>query len=39
VAKVFKKVYLEHKDVIITCFKNVGLSLLIDSSKDYLLKV
>jgi len=30
---------LEHKDAIITCFKNVGLSLAIDSSEDYLLKV
>jgi hypothetical protein len=39
VAKVFKRVYLEHKDAIITCFKNVGLSLAVDSSEDYLLKV
>jgi hypothetical protein len=39
VAKVFKRVYLEHKDAIIACFKNVGLSLLVDSSEDHLLKV
>jgi hypothetical protein len=39
VAKVFERVYLEHKDAIITCFKNVGLSLAVDSSEDYLLKV
>jgi hypothetical protein len=38
-AKVFKRVYLEHKDAIIACFKNVGLSLLIDGSEDHLLKV
>jgi hypothetical protein len=39
VAKVFKRVYLEHKDAIIACFKNIGLSLLVDGSEDYLLKV
>ena len=39
VAKIFKRVYLEHKDTIITCFKNVGLSLAINGSKDYLFKV
>ena len=39
VAKAFKRVYLEHKDAIITCFKNVGLSLTINSSKDHFLKV
>ena len=39
VAKAFERVYLEHKDVIIAYFKNVGLSLLIDSSEDHLLKV
>jgi hypothetical protein len=33
VAKAFERVYLEHKDAIIACFKNVGLSLLIDSSE------
>jgi hypothetical protein len=38
-AKVFKRVYLEHKDAIIACFKNVGLTLLIDGSEDHLLKV
>jgi hypothetical protein len=36
VAKAFERVYLEHKDAIITCFKNVGLSLAIDGSEDYL---
>jgi hypothetical protein len=30
---------LEYKDAIITCFKNVGLSLAVDSSEDHLLKV
>jgi hypothetical protein len=30
---------LEYKDVIITYFKNVGLSLTVDSSEDHLLKV
>ena len=39
VAKAFEKVHLKHKDAIITCFKNVGLSLAIDSSEDHLLKI
>jgi hypothetical protein len=39
VAKAFERVYLEHKDTIIAYFKNVGLSLLVDSSEDHLLKV
>jgi hypothetical protein len=39
VAKAFKRVYLEHKDAIITCFKNIGLSLTVDNSEDHLLKV
>ena len=39
VAKAFERVYLEHKDAIITYFKNISLSLTIDSSEDYLLKV
>ena len=39
VAKAFERVHLEHKDAIITCFKNVGLSLAVDSSEDHLLKV
>ena len=39
VAKAFERVYLEYKDVIITYFKNVGLSLTVDSSEDHLLKV
>ncbi len=39
VIKAFKRVYLEHKDAIITCFKNVGLSLAVDSSEDHLLKI
>ena len=30
---------MEHKDAIIACFKSVGISLLVDSSEDYLLKV
>ena len=30
---------MEYKDAIIVCFKSVGLSLLVDSSEDYLLKV
>ena len=37
--RAFKRVYLEHKDAIIACFKNVGLSLAVDGSKDHLLKV
>ena len=39
VAKAFERVHLEHKDAIITCFKNVGLSLTVDNSEDHLLKV
>jgi hypothetical protein len=39
VAKVFERVYLEHKDAIIACFKNISLSLLVDGSKDHLLKI
>jgi hypothetical protein len=39
VAKAFKRVHLEHKDAIIACFKNIGLSLLVDGSEDHLLKV
>jgi hypothetical protein len=39
VAKVFERVYLEYKDAIIAYFKNIGLSLLVDGSKDHLLKV
>lgn len=30
---------MEHKDAIIACFKNVGLSLAVDGSEDHLLKV
>jgi hypothetical protein len=39
VTKVFKRVYLEYKDTIIAYFKNIGLSLAVDGSEDYLLKV
>jgi hypothetical protein len=39
IAKVFERVHLEHKDAIITCFKNIGLSFAVDSSEDHLLKV
>jgi hypothetical protein len=39
VAKAFKRVYLEHKDAIIACFKSVGLSLAVDGSEDHLLNV
>ena len=39
VAKAFERVHLEYKDAIITCFKNVSLSLAVDSSEDHLLKV
>ena len=39
VVKAFERVYLEHKDAIITCFKNVSLSLAVDGSKDHLLKI
>jgi hypothetical protein len=39
VAKAFERVYLEHKDAIIACFKNVGLSLAVDGSEDHLLKI
>jgi hypothetical protein len=39
VAKAFKRVYLEHKDTIITYFKSVSLSLAVDGSKDHLLNV
>jgi hypothetical protein len=39
VAKAFKRVHLEHKDAIITCFKNISLFLLINSSENHLLKV
>ena len=30
---------MEHKDAIIACFKNVGLSLAVDGSENHLLKV
>ena len=30
---------MEHKNNIITCFKNVGLSLAVDGSEDCLLKI
>jgi hypothetical protein len=39
VTQVFKRVYIEHKDMIIACFKNIGLSLAVDGSEDYMLKV
>jgi hypothetical protein len=39
VAQAWEKVYTEHKDAIITCFKAVGLSLTVDGSEDHLLKV
>ena len=35
----FERVYIEYKDAIIACFKNVKLLLAIDSLKDYMLKV
>ena len=39
VYKAFERVHLEHKDAIISCFKNVGLSLAVDGSEDHLLKI
>jgi hypothetical protein len=39
IAKAFKRVYLKYKDVIITYFKNISLSLTVDNSEDHLLKV
>jgi hypothetical protein len=39
VYKAFERVHLEHKDAIISCFKNVGLSLPVDGSEDHLLKI
>jgi hypothetical protein len=39
VAQAFERVHLEHKDAIIACFKNVGLSLAVDGSEDHLLKI
>jgi hypothetical protein len=39
VFKAFERVHLEHKDAIIKCFKNVGLSLAVNGSEDYLLKI
>ena len=30
---------MEHKDAIVACFKNVGLSLAVDGSEDHMLKV
>jgi hypothetical protein len=39
VTQVFKRVYIEHKDMIIACFKNIGLLLAVDGSEDYMLKV
>jgi hypothetical protein len=39
VAQAFERVHMEHKDAIIACFKNVGLSLAVDGSEDHLLKV
>jgi hypothetical protein len=35
----FERVYIEYKDAIIACFKNVKLLLAIDGLKDYMLKV
>jgi hypothetical protein len=37
--KAFKRVHLEYKDAIISSFKNVGLSLAVDGSEYYLLKI
>jgi hypothetical protein len=39
VYKAFERVHLEHKDAIISCFKNVRLSLAVDGSEDHLLKI
>jgi hypothetical protein len=39
VYKAFERVHLEYKDAIISCFKNVGLSLAVDGSKDHLLNI
>jgi hypothetical protein len=39
VVNAFQRVHYEHKDAIIKCFQNVGLSLPVDGSQDYLLKV
>jgi hypothetical protein len=39
VAQAFERVHLEHKNAIIACFKNVGLSLVVDGSADHLLKI
>jgi hypothetical protein len=39
VAQAWEKVYMEHKDAIIACFKAIGLSLAIDGLEDHLLKV
>ena len=39
VTQAFERVYVEHKDAIIACFKNVGLLLAMDGSEDYMLKV
>src|SRR2546423_11697103 len=39
VYKAFERVHLEHRDAIISCFKNVGLSLAVHGSEDYLLKI
>jgi hypothetical protein len=39
VAQAWEKVYMEHKDAIIACFKAVRLSFAINGLKDYLLKV
>ena len=39
VVQAFERVYVEHKDAIVACFKNVGLSLAVDGSEDHMLKV
>jgi hypothetical protein len=39
VIQAFERVYIEYKDTIITYFKNVRLSLTVDSSEDHMLKV
>lgn len=39
VGQAFERVHIEHKDAIIACFKNVGLSLAVDGSEDHMLKV
>jgi hypothetical protein len=39
VAKAWKILHKQHKDTIVNTFRNLGLSLNLDGSKDFKLKI